>query len=123
MDVLGIEAARQTIINEIQFTMSSHGMQIDPRHMYILADTMTFSGEVTGMTRQSMKKITDSTLRQASFEETMPHLYNAAIRSKKDEIKGVSESIIVGNLIPVGTGMFRLIHDEENGDISEQEEA
>lgn len=40
--VLGIEAARRTIINEIQFTMSSHGMSIDPRHVMLLGDVMTY---------------------------------------------------------------------------------
>jgi len=40
--VLGIEAARRTIINEIQYTMSSHGMSIDPRHVMLLGDVMTY---------------------------------------------------------------------------------
>lgn len=40
--VLGIEAARQTIINEIQYTMQSHGMSIDPRHVMLLGDVMSY---------------------------------------------------------------------------------
>lgn len=40
--VLGIEAARQTIINEVQYTMQSHGMVIDPRHVMLLGDVMTY---------------------------------------------------------------------------------
>jgi DNA-directed RNA polymerase III subunit RPC1 len=40
--VLGIEAARQTIINEIQYTMKSHDMIIDPRHVMLLGDVMTY---------------------------------------------------------------------------------
>lgn len=40
--VLGIEAARRCIIEEIRYTMSSHGMTIDLRHMMLLADLMTF---------------------------------------------------------------------------------
>lgn len=40
--VLGIEAARRTIINEIQYTMQSHGMSIDPRHVMLLGDVMTY---------------------------------------------------------------------------------
>ena len=40
--ILGIEAARQTIINEIQYTMKSHGMSIDPRHVMLLGDVMTY---------------------------------------------------------------------------------
>jgi DNA-directed RNA polymerase beta' subunit len=40
--VLGIEAARRTIINEIQYTMSQHGMYIDPRHIMLLGDVMSY---------------------------------------------------------------------------------
>lgn len=40
--VLGIEAARQTIINEVQYTMQSHEMNIDPRHIMLLGDVMTY---------------------------------------------------------------------------------
>jgi hypothetical protein len=40
--VLGIEAGKQTIINEIQYTMEGHGMNIDPRHVMLLGDVMTY---------------------------------------------------------------------------------
>lgn len=40
--VLGIEAARSTIINEIQYTMKEHSMNIDPRHVMLLGDIMTY---------------------------------------------------------------------------------
>ena len=40
--VLGIEAARRTIVNEIQYTMKEHGMSIDPRHVMLLGDVMTY---------------------------------------------------------------------------------
>ena len=39
---LGIEAARTTIINEIQYTMVNHGMSIDRRHVMLLSDLMTY---------------------------------------------------------------------------------
>lgn len=41
LNVLGIEAARSTIIDQIQYTMGSHGMSIDVRHIMLLADIMT----------------------------------------------------------------------------------
>jgi hypothetical protein len=72
--VLGIEAARTTIYNEIQHTMSSHGMSIDPRHVMILADVMTYKGEVLGITRFGVQKMKDSVLMLASFEKTTDHL-------------------------------------------------
>lgn len=72
--VLGIEAARSTIYNEIQTTMKSHGMSIDPRHVMLLGDVMTYKGEVLGITRFGVQKMKDSVLMLASFEKTTDHL-------------------------------------------------
>lgn len=73
-EVLGIEAARSTIYNEIQHTMRSHGMSIDPRHVMLLGDVMTYKGEVLGITRFGVQKMKDSVLMLASFEKTTDHL-------------------------------------------------
>ncbi|KAK0206040.1 hypothetical protein DFS33DRAFT_552424 [Desarmillaria ectypa] len=95
--VLGIEAARRTIINEIQTTMKAHDMIIDPRHVMLLGDVMTYKGEVLGITRFGVAKMKDSVLMLASFEKTTDHLFDAAAFGKNDSISGVSESIIMGN--------------------------
>ncbi|TEB29579.1 DNA-directed RNA polymerase III largest subunit [Coprinellus micaceus] len=95
--VLGIEAARQTIINEIQYTMKSHDMNIDPRHVMLLGDVMSYKGEVLGITRFGVAKMKDSVLMLASFEKTTDHLFDASAYGKSDSISGVSESIIMGN--------------------------
>lgn len=108
--VLGIEAARRTIINEIQFTMQSHGMSIDPRHVMLLGDVMTYKGEVLGITRFGVAKMKDSVLMLASFEKTTDHLFDASAFGKKDLIAGVSESIIMGNpAANTGTSMPALV--------------
>ncbi|KAF9057391.1 hypothetical protein BJ165DRAFT_28479 [Panaeolus papilionaceus] len=108
--VLGIEAARQTIINEVQYTMQSHGMVIDPRHVMLLGDVMTYKGEVLGITRFGVAKMKDSVLMLASFEKTTDHLFDAAAYGKNDSIAGVSESIIMGNPAAMcGTSMPALI--------------
>ncbi|KAL8946247.1 MAG: hypothetical protein Q9222_007331, partial [Ikaeria aurantiellina] len=70
--VLGIEAARATIISEIGLVMGD--MDIDPRHMQLLADVMTYKGEVLGITRFGLAKMRDSVLQLASFEKTPDHL-------------------------------------------------
>ena len=114
--VLGIEAARSTIYNEIQHTMQSHGMSIDPRHVMLLGDVMTYKGEVLGITRFGVQKMKDSVLMLASFEKTTDHLasvisfsvvfanyleqFDASLFSKRDEIQGVSECIIMGTPAP-----------------------
>ena len=110
--VLGIEAARNSIYHEIDYTMASHGMSIDPRHVMLLADVMTYKGEVLGITRFGVAKMKDSVLMLASFEKTTDHLFDAALYGKSDSIAGVSESIIMGNPAQtVGTGMYVHIGD------------
>lgn len=106
-DVLGIEAARKTIIDEIEVVMGD--MDIDPRHMQLLADVMTFKGDVLGITRFGLSKMRDSVLQLASFEKTPDHLFEAAWRIKSDRIEGVSECIIMGQSMSVGTGACKLV--------------
>jgi DNA-directed RNA polymerase III subunit RPC1 len=101
--VLGIEAARSVIISEIQKVMES--MDIDDHHIHLLACIMTLKGEVLGITRFGMAKMGDSVLQLASFEKTPDHLFEAATKMKSDPISGVSESIIMGQTVKLGTGM------------------
>lgn len=108
---LGIEAARASIMNEIKYTMGSHGMSIDERHTMLLADCMTYKGEVLGITRFGIAKMKDSVLHTASFEKTADHLFDAAIHGRRDDVVGVSESIIMGIPMPTGTGLFKMMHD------------
>jgi len=110
---LGIEAARQSIISEIETTMSSHGLSIDYRHISLLADVMCYRGRVLGITRFGVAQMKESVLMLASFEKTADHLFTAAIRGVKDEIIGVSDSIIMGTPIPVGTGLFTLLYKQQ----------
>ncbi|CAG8530365.1 3760_t:CDS:10 [Cetraspora pellucida] len=118
--VLGIEAARNTIIQEIQYTMGRHGMSIDPRHVMLLGDIMTYKGsicgEVLGIHRFGISNMKSSVLMLASFEKTTDHLFDAALHSKRDCLEGVSESIIMGMPMQLGTGLFKLIRKSHLGD-------
>jgi DNA-directed RNA polymerase III subunit RPC1 len=67
---------------------------------------------VLGITRFGVSKMKNSTLMLASFEMTTDHLYESAMHCRKDDIKGVSECIIMGNMMPLGTGLFKVIYDE-----------
>ena len=107
-NVLGIEAARTSIIKELNEVMGSQ-MEIDPRHMQLLADVMTYKGDVLGITRFGLAKMRDSVLQLASFEKTPDHLFEAAVRGQTDGIDGVSECIIMGQPMRVGTGAMRPI--------------
>eukprot|EP00177_Eucheuma_denticulatum_P004855 GFKZ01008814.1.p1 GENE.GFKZ01008814.1~~GFKZ01008814.1.p1 ORF type:complete len:1494 (+),score=243.88 GFKZ01008814.1:1413-5894(+) len=106
---LGIEAARRTVYDQIKTTMGSHGLQVASHHLQLLADCMTSRGSVLGITRFGIQKMRSSTLMLASFEMTVDHLFDAAIHSRRDDISGVSERIIMGVPIPIGTGLFKML--------------
>ena len=109
--VLGIEAARSTIISEIQYTLGQHGLSVDPRHVMLLGDVMCSKGEVLGVTRFGLGKMKDSALMLASFEKTDEQLINASLFSKCDSTKGVSEAVVLGKPATIGTGMFNILRD------------
>ncbi|KAL9655634.1 hypothetical protein ABK040_002297 [Willaertia magna] len=108
---LGIESARKVIMDEIILTTSSYGMNIDSRHIKLLADIMTSKGDVFGIQRHHIAKMRDSVLKMASFEQTTDHLFDAASHTRVDDVAGVSECIIMGVPIPIGTGLFKLLRD------------
>ena len=110
--VLGIEAARTTIAAEINYIMSAYGISIDARHLLLLSDVMTFKGCVLGITRFGVSKMRESVLMLASFERTTDHLFDAAVHGRTDSIVGVSECIIMGIPIPLGTGLFKVVKDD-----------
>ena len=107
--VLGIEAARQTIINEIKAVIQSQGLDINERHLKLVADAMTVDGEVQGMTRMGIIARKSSILARASFETPIKHFVNATIKASKDELLSVIENIILNQPVPVGTGLPGLL--------------
>ena len=93
--VLGIEAARDTIIREMKETMGSHGICIDQRHLMMLSDLMTHSGAVRGNQRYGMYAYKQSVMMLASFERTGETLFEAAYHNQYDKLRGVSEAVIM----------------------------
>ena len=89
--------------------MSHHGLDVDARHVQLLADVMCFRGEILGITRFGVPKMKQSVLMLASFEKTTDHLFEAAVHARKDAVKGASDCIIMGIPIPIGTGIFKLL--------------
>jgi DNA-directed RNA polymerase subunit A" len=106
--VLGVEALRQAIVEEINETLSAQGIGVDDRHIMLLADMMTMEGELNGTTRYGIMGEKDSILSRSVFEETKKHLRQGSLRGEKDPLEGVVENILVGQPVPVGTGMIDL---------------
>ena len=108
-EVLGIEAARNAIINEALDTLSEQGLTVDIRHIMLVADMMTIDGEVKQIGRHGISGEKASVLSRAAFEVTVNHLLDAAVAGEVDELMGVTENVIVGQPIQLGTGDVELI--------------
>lgn len=106
--LFGIEAARNSIVNEIYTTMKVQGADVDIRHITLLADAMTAEGEVVSVGRHGLSGKKASVLARAAFEETVKHLVNASINGEEDRLSGVTENILIGQPVPVGTGLVKL---------------
>ncbi|MEM2688349.1 MAG: DNA-directed RNA polymerase subunit A'', partial [Candidatus Bathyarchaeia archaeon] len=105
---LGIEAARSVLIQEAKSVLEEQGLDVDIRHVMLVADMMTATGEVQQIGRHGVSGKKASVLARAAFEITVPNIVEAAIRGESDPLEGVTENVIVGQSIPVGTGLVEL---------------
>ncbi|MHC1635866.1 MAG: DNA-directed RNA polymerase subunit A'' [Candidatus Methanospirareceae archaeon] len=108
-EVLGIEAARNAIIEEMMSTLEEQGLNVDVRHIMLVADAMTMDGEVKPIGRHGVAGEKVSVLSRAAFEITVDNLLEAAMYGEVDELKGVTENVIVGQPIRLGTGEIELV--------------
>jgi DNA-directed RNA polymerase subunit A" len=106
---LGIEAARNMIIHEANATLSEQGLNVDMRHIMLVADVMTADGTVRAIGRHGVSGEKSSVLSRAAFEITVNHLLLASQRGESDELNGVAENIIVGQPVNLGTGAIELV--------------
>ncbi|WP_042701597.1 DNA-directed RNA polymerase subunit A'' [Thermococcus sp. PK] len=107
-EILGIEAARNAIIEEITRTMQEQGLEVDVRHIMLVADMMTLDGIVRPIGRHGVVGTKASVLARAAFEITVQHLLQAAERGEVDPLNGVVENVLIGQPVPVGTGIVKL---------------
>jgi len=107
--IFGIEAARSLIIEESVKTLQEQGLDVDVRHIMLLADLMTLTGDIRSIGRYGVAGTKTSILARAAFEETIKHLVKASIRNEVDNFKGIFENVMIGQVIPSGTGMFDLV--------------
>lgn len=112
-EVLGIEAARNAILKEAKETLDEQGLDVDIRHLLLLAEIMTIDGNVRDIGRYGVSGKKKSVLARANFEETKKHLINASFYGERDTLEGVIENILIGKIPPIGTGMVNLTVDSE----------
>ncbi len=108
-EVLGIEAARAAIIKEAIETLEEQGLEVDVRHIMLVADVMTADGELRQIGRHGVAGEKQSILARAAFEMTVNNLLEAAVKGEIDYLKGITENIIIGQPIKLGTGDVELI--------------
>ncbi|MBW2966804.1 DNA-directed RNA polymerase subunit A'' [Candidatus Woesearchaeota archaeon] len=108
-NILGIEAARQAIINEVYKVIEAQGLNVDVRHIMLVADTMCTAGEISGITRYGIVSEKASVLARASFETPIKHIINAALVGEVDWLNSVVENVMLNQPVPIGTGLPGLI--------------
>ena len=111
---LGIEAARQAIVNELQATLDGARLEVDVRHLLMVSDVMTSEGSVHAIGRHGVSGQKHSVLSRAAFEVTVNHLLQDGIIGERDHLTGVAENIIVGQPIALGTGSVELFYIPDN---------
>src|SRR3989454_439165 len=114
-EVLGIEAARNAIVNEAYNTLQEQGLTVDIRHIMLVSDMMTNDGDVKAIGRHGISGRKSSVLARAAFEITAHHLLRAAITGEVDYLDGVAENVIVGQPVTLGTGAGNLIYKPPPG--------
>ena len=109
-EVLGIEAARIAIANELHKTLSEQGLAVDTRHNMLVSDVMTNTGSIQAIGRHGISGAKVSVLARAAFEITSTHLLQAGLSGESDVLTGVAENIIVGQPVHLGTGAVSAIY-------------
>ncbi len=108
-DTLGIEATRQSVVDEATAVLQDQGLDVDIRHIMLVSDIMTQDGNLRQIGRHGISGEKESVLARASFEVTVKHLLNSAARGERDKLRGITENVIIGQIIPLGTGTVDLI--------------
>ncbi|KAL5713952.1 DNA-directed RNA polymerase [Ranunculus cassubicifolius] len=104
IEVLGIEAVRRSLLDELRVVISFDGSYVNYRHLAILCDTMTYRGHLMAITRHGINRNDTGPMMRCSLEETVDILLDAAVYAEADHLRGVTENIMLGQLAPIGTG-------------------
>ena len=109
LQVLGVEAARQTLMNEIWEVLDHGGTYINHHHLDLLCDRMAVKPELVSVFRHGINNDNIGPIARASFEETPEMFMRAARHGQLDPVTGVSANVMLGQRVTVGTGSFQLL--------------
>jgi DNA-directed RNA polymerase I subunit RPA1 len=104
----GVEAARKTIMNEISAVFGVYGIEVDLRHLSLIADYMTFEGGYKPFNRVGIESSV-SPFAKMSFETTFHFLTEAALSGDFDNLDSPSARLVMGRVVEGGTGSFEVL--------------
>ena len=107
----GIEAARNMIINEAQKVLEQQGLDVDKRHLLILAELMCVEGSIQSIGRHGISGSKSSVFARAAFEVTVNQLLDAGLYGEEERLLGIPENVIIGQVVPMGTGRVKVQFD------------
>ena len=110
-NVLGIEAARQTIYNELVDVIEFDGTYINSHNFSLLCDRMTFTSKMISIFRHGINNDNIGPIAKASFEETPEMFLKAARHAELDTMRGISANVMCGQEGFYGTSAFQVILD------------
>jgi len=109
--LFGIEAARNLIINEAQKVLEQQGLDVDKRHLLILAELMCVEGSIQSIGRHGISGSKSSVFARAAFEVTVNQLLDAGLYGEEERLLGIPENVIIGQVVPMGTGRVKVQFD------------
>ncbi len=121
-ETLGIEAARNALVKESLSVMKEQGLDVDKRHVMLVSDLMSHTGEILQIGRHGISGKKSSVFARAAFEVTVKHLLDAAVHGEYDPLEGITENVIVGQTIALGTGIVDLTMSSNYREFSDKED-
>ncbi len=106
--VLGVEAARNVLMNEINKTLEEQGVGVDKRYLGVVGDVMSVNGGLEPMNRYGLMKTKQSVLARLNFEETIKILFDSAVNNDKDDLNTLISNLVLNKVCPIGTGTVKL---------------
>jgi DNA-directed RNA polymerase subunit A" len=111
---LGIEATRELVVREVYKVINEQGLNVDIRHLMLVADAMCITGVLKGITRYGVVSQKSSVLAKASFETPVRHFINASLVGEKDDLNSVVENVMLNQPVPIGTKLLNLRGKQQN---------